>query len=344
MSDDVELNGAEGETADRRDPGWPRSWWLLAFAGGALVLALLSVPQKAALGADPFVLRGFVVPILFGGISGVGVAYAVLRYQREYRRRYMQNLEAERNRRHFEKLLSERQKLEALGRLAGGVAHDFNNIVTGVLGYTDLLLVELEPDDPRRSHVEEIQRAGERAADLTKQLLAIGRKQAIRPRPLQPEKAVADTLGLLERVIGEGIDLQVTPHSDPWPICVDPTQFEQVLLNLALNGRDAMQGAGRLLIELENVELDAASCAICSEEFFGPHLKLSVRDEGEGMDGTTQAQIFDPFFTTKEPGRGTGLGLAIVLGAVQQNQAHLQVHSELDRGTTFEVFFPRTAG
>lgn len=306
------------------------------------MLSLLSIPQKAALGADPFAPTGFVVPILFGGLSSLCIAFAVLRFQEEQARRHRQRLESEQSRSGLERLLLQKRKLEALGRMAGGVAHDFNNILQAIMSSTDLLSAELAAGGASPAEIEAIKSAAQAGAELTRQLLEFGRTEPNERRRLQPETLVSRTVELLKRLLGEDIDLQIRLRPDLWPVRVDPTQFEQVLMNLALNGRDAMHGKGALKIQLGNVELDGVSCSICSERLYGDHVRLLVQDEGEGMDAITREQIFDPFFTTKELGRGTGLGLATVLGAVQQNQGHIVVDSAPDKGTSMEVFFPRT--
>lgn len=337
-----------GPEPDRPEPdplepefGWGRGL-LLPFGGGALLLSLLSIPQKLALGAAPLAPEGFVVPILFGGLCGAALAYATFRYRREYYQRFRASLEAERERHRLEALLLQKQKLEAIGRLAGGIAHDFNNVLAVILGMSSLMIRRLGPDDPHLADLEEIHRAGELGASLTRQLLTLEPTERACPDRLLPQEVVQDALQFLDRATGQAVELQTKLPRDTWPILAEKTQFEQVLLNLVLNGRDALGGAGRVVIELANVEPEPrTSCAICSEFLSGPYVRLSVSDEGMGMDDETQARIFEPFFTTKELGRGTGLGLATVLGAVQQNNGHLRVKSAPGEGTTVEAFFRR---
>jgi len=228
----------------------------------------------------------------------------------------------------LEAQLRQSQKLEAIGKLAGGVAHDFNNLLTAINGYSDVALAALEDTDSRARHaVEEIRRAGERAAELTQQLLAFGRRQTLRPKVVSVNEIVEDCAGLLHRVLGEDVALRTKLDSTVANVLADPGQLGQVLMNLAVNARDAMPGGGELRIETAND---------------GPFVRVDVVDDGEGMDAETRAKAFDPFFTTKELGSGTGLGLATVLGIVQQSGGRVDVVSEPGEGTTFSVFLPAT--
>jgi PAS domain S-box-containing protein len=234
------------------------------------------------------------------------------------------------DRKRLEEQLLQSQKMEAVGRLAGGIAHDFNNLLTAIIGYADLLARRVK-GTPRLEHnVEEILEAAERAAGLTRQLLAFSRKQVLQPRVLSLNAAVADIEGMLRRVIGEDIQLVTTLAPGLGQVRADPTQLEQVILNLAVNARDAMPRGGRLILETANVE---------QEE--GRYVMLAVLDNGVGMDAETQSRVFEPFFTTKEPGKGTGLGLAMVYGIVAQSGGSIRVDSAPGRGTTFKVLLPR---
>ena len=237
--------------------------------------------------------------------------------------------------------LEQAQKMDAIGRLAGGVAHDFNNLLTVILGRTDLLLHPLAPEDPMRRGIELIRRTAGRAADLTRQLLAFSRKQVLEPVVLDLNAVTIDMKDMLGRLIGEDIALLTTPTPGLGRVKADRGQIEQVIMNLAVNARDAMPQGGRLILETADVELDDEYLRRHVGARPGPHVMLAVSDTGTGIPREIQSQIFEPFFTTKEPGKGTGLGLATVYGIVKQSGGYIEVDSEPGRGTTFRIYLPR---
>ncbi len=237
--------------------------------------------------------------------------------------------------------LQQSQKMESIGRLAGGVAHDFNNILTGINGYSEMIIDDLEPGDPMRADLQEIKAAGERAAGLTRQLLAFSRKQTISPKVVCPNDILESSQQMLRRIIGEDIDLEFIPAKDLGRIKADPAQLDQILVNLAVNAREATPDGGKLTIETQNVSLDEEFCASHVEAEPGDHIMLAVSDNGQGMDEKTKSKIFEPFFSSKGSDANTGLGLATVYGIVKQNGGFISVYSELDAGTTFKVYFPR---
>jgi PAS domain S-box-containing protein len=241
----------------------------------------------------------------------------------------------------LEEQLRQAQKMEAVGRLAGGVAHDFNNMLGIIIGHSDLILENMGRNHPFYTDLVEIRKAGERSADLTRQLLAFARKQTVAPKVIDINKAVEGMLKMLRRLIGEDIDVAWVAGEKVWPVKIDPGQVDQILANLCVNARDAISGVGKVTIETGNIVLDENYCMVHAGFVPGEYTMLAVSDNGSGMDSETLSHLFEPFFTTKGQGKGTGLGLATVYGVVKQNNGYINVYSELEKGTTFKVYLPR---
>jgi PAS domain S-box-containing protein len=250
---------------------------------------------------------------------------------------------AEQERERLQAQFLQAQKMESVGRLAGGVAHDFNNMLSVILGYTDLALMKIDAGHLLFGDLREIRKAAGRSADLTRQLLAFARKQTIAPKALDLNETVSGMLKMLKRLIGEDIDLVWRPGPDLWTIRMDPSQIDQILANLCVNARDAIAGVGRVTIETENVVIDEDYSAALSGLVSGEYIRLMVSDNGCGMNKETIANVFEPFFTTKGAGRGTGLGLATVYGIARQNNGFVNVYSEPGQGAVFRLYLPRHA-
>lgn len=248
-------------------------------------------------------------------------------------------VEAEKNR--LQEQLIQAQKMESVGRLAGGVAHDFNNMLQAIIGNASLALDEEIGSDLHQECLNEIMKAARRSADLTQQLLAFARKQTVNPKVLDLNDTMASMLKMLQRLIGEDVQLTWIPGPSLWPVWVDPVQIDQILANLTVNARDAIAGAGRIIIETANFNLAGSAMPFHSEARPGEYVVLKVTDTGCGIDEETRKHLFEPFFTTKAPGKGTGLGLATVYGVVKQNHGYITVRSAPGEGTTFTIYLPR---
>ncbi len=240
-----------------------------------------------------------------------------------------------------EEQLRQAQKMDAIGRLAGGIAHDFNNVLSVVLSYGEMILDDMEPDNPLRHDIEQIRIAGSRAAALTRQLLMFSRQQVLEPKVVDLNELLLGMDSMLQRILGADVELVSLPAQNLGRVRVDPSSVEQVIMNLVVNARDAMPTGGQLTMETRNVVLDDGYAQAHHGVKAGPHVMLAVSDSGVGMDKATSARIFEPFFTTKAKGKGTGLGLSTVFGIIQQSGGSVWVYSEVGRGTTFKVYLPR---
>jgi len=247
-------------------------------------------------------------------------------------------------RKQLEQQLRQSQKMEAVGRLAGGIAHDFNNLLTVILGYSEILANRIPKGDPLHKDVDEVKKSAIRAASLTKQLLAFSRKQVLQPRKINLNNVVTETEKMLGRVIGENIELVTATSPMLGSVMADPGQIEQVIMNLVVNARDAMEEGGRLTIETANVVLDENYTRLNPGAKPGHYAMLAVTDTGSGMDDETLSHLFEPFFTTKAPGKGTGLGLSTVYGIIKQSGGYISAYSEVNKGTTFKVYLPLVSG
>ncbi|MEJ2040833.1 MAG: ATP-binding protein, partial [Desulfosarcinaceae bacterium] len=244
----------------------------------------------------------------------------------------------------LEKQLLQAQKMEFVGRLAGGIAHDYNNMLSIIMGYTEMALEKAAPGSPLQADLHEVLVASKRSADITRQLLAFARRQTIAPKVLGLNDTVASLLKMIRRLIGEDIDLAWVPGSNLRPIRIDPGQIDQILANLCVNARDAIDGVGKITIETRNIDFDKAYCADHAGFIPGEYALLAVSDDGSGMSPEVMKEIFEPFFTTKDVGKGTGLGLSTVYGIVKQNNGFINVYSEPGKGTTVRIYLPRHSG
>jgi len=262
-------------------------------------------------------------------------------YAQELKEQIEERKLTEEEKKKVEAQLIQAQKMEAVGRLAGGAAHDFNNLMTVVIGYSDLMLMRLSKEDPLYKKVEEIKKAGEKAASLTRQLLAFSRKQILKPKVININEIITNMKNMLRRLIGEDVQLRTSLGSDLGRVECDPAQIEQVFMNLVINAKDAMPKGGKITIESTNIDLDETYAGKHGIKLKpGPYVLLEVSDTGMGMDKDIQNQIFEPFFTTKEKGKGTGLGLSTVYGIVKQSGGFIWVYSEVGLGTTFKIYLP----
>lgn len=309
----------------------------------AMILDVVAFPERYATNINENILRdGTRVWILWTNkplFEATGQVREILCVGSDITER----IKAEKETEKLQSQLVQAQKMESVGRLAGGVAHDFNNMLTVILGNLAMMMEELPPGNPLRENLEEIQKCAQRSAELTRQLLAFARKQAVVPKVLDLNSTVEGMLMMLRRLIGEDIELVWLPGANLWPVKIDPSQIDQVLANLCVNARDAIGGVGKVTIETGTATFDEAHVSDHSDTMSGEYVLLAISDNGCGMDKEVLGHIFEPFFTTKEVGQGTGLGLATVYGIVKQNQGFIIASSEPGCGTTFKLYLPRHA-
>jgi len=308
------------------DHQWAHELGLISFAGYQL-----HVPDGQAMGVMAVFAKHPIEAAEDTILDGLSSTIALV----------IQQAKGEEEREKLETQLRQSQKLESIGQLAGGVAHDFNNMLSVINGYSEMLLREIDSSDTKYERIREINKAGTRSADLTRQLLAFARRQPIAPKVLDINEEVEGMLKMLRRLLGENIELVWKPSANLWKVKVDSSQISQILVNLLVNARDAVSGAGKIVILTCKVELDAAFCRMHLDFVPGKYVVLEVCDSGCGMDKKTREHIFEPFFTTKKTGEGTGLGLATVFGIVKQNEGFINVYSEPGKGTTFKIYLPR---
>jgi two-component system, cell cycle sensor histidine kinase and response regulator CckA len=315
--------------------GFLKRWQIALLALGFALLRELGSPMPWF---DDYLAHFFTIAAAF---AGTGLLIKELAVNQQYMRERARALE---ERRVLEEQLRHAQRLEAVGRLAGGVAHDFNNLLSVIIGYSDFALSKVGADSDLGRDIEQIRKSADRAALLTRQLLVFSRRQKVEPRVLDLNELVSNLDRMLRRLIGEDIDLQLTLHEGLPRVRADAGQIEQVLMNLSLNARDAMPHGGRLVIETAEVDITQAGPLLPPEIPRGRFVRITVSDTGFGMDKQVQEHIFEPFFTTKDVGKGTGLGLSVVYGLVRQNNGHIWFHSAPGEGTSFTIYLPVTRG